>query len=584
MIGCDRRLIFSLMLFTGLFYVLLSWSESPVNAANKAPVLTGFEIVALFPDLAEDLGLPREQQGLIVTGVYQGSPAEKAGIREGDLIIKVQAVKGKAVEVNDINNYNKAVNAIPAAKPIVFTIRQNEQELTVQLIRSSDKFGPLIQPPAAARPSTIKVTVDKSGDYRTIEGAILRARSGDTILLSAGKYPFVNIGRDHLSISSLDPQNPAVLAGVKINGVTGTKLEGLTFVSSTSGSGAGITGFGNQTTVGNCQIRGFLSGINIYGAELILDGNSLNENGWAVYIDAGDSSLKIKHNLIFKNSGGIWAGGQVEISNNTIIENRVSSVEFIKRLYKFQDVAGVGIKITTPGSRGLVFNNIVAFNNIGCLIVPSTQVTLEYNDFFQQTIEQTTLKTGWALNDNHANIPACNSNLLSQINHEHYQSNGNYIDKFTPMLLFQPSATNMSVDPLFIDSLKGDYRLATDSPLAMKGRGGSYIGAYPPVAPKQEAETGNKPPVFGISARPLTDLDRKTSGLASESGLWVTEVKKGSLAESLQIKADDIILEVNGTVFKDNEEFKKLISTTTITTVKVLRDGTEIVLTVPTEF
>lgn len=166
---------------------------------------------------------------------------------------------------------------------------------------------------------------------------MLRARSGDTILLSAGKYPFANIGRDHLTIGSLDSQNPAVLIGVKINGVTGTKLEGLTFVSS--------TGAGNQTSVSNCQIRGFLYGINLHGAELLMEGNTFNENGWAIYIDSNDSSLKIRHNLISKNSGGIWAGGQVEI-------------------------AGVGIKIITPGSRGLVFNNIVAFNNIGCLDRP----------------------------------------------------------------------------------------------------------------------------------------------------------------------------------------------------------------------
>lgn len=82
----------------------------------------------------------------------------------------------------------------------------------------------------------------------------------------------------------------------------------------------------------------------------------------------------------------------------------------------------------------------------------------------------------------------------------------------------------------------------------------------------------------------LTDLDRKTLSKVSQSGLWVTEVKKGSLAEKLQIKVDDVIFEVNGAAFKDNEEFKKLITTATITTVKVFRGGTEVILTLPTEF
>ena len=119
--------------------------------------------------------------------------AEKAGLHEGDLIIKVQAVKGKAVAIKDGKIYHAAVNAIPAAKPIIFTVLQKGQELPVQLIRSSDKFGLLIQPPSAAAPQTIRVASDGTGDCKSIDGALLRSRPGDTILIKSGKYGGITV-------------------------------------------------------------------------------------------------------------------------------------------------------------------------------------------------------------------------------------------------------------------------------------------------------------------------------------------------------------------------------------------------------
>ena len=63
MIRFNRRLICCLVFFSSLICVLLAWPGLPVNAATKVPVLPGFVAVALYPDLTEDLGLPREQQG-----------------------------------------------------------------------------------------------------------------------------------------------------------------------------------------------------------------------------------------------------------------------------------------------------------------------------------------------------------------------------------------------------------------------------------------------------------------------------------------------------------------------------------------
>src|SRR5690606_13482257 len=60
-----------------------------------APVWLGFELQDLDPRLHEALELPRGTKGALVSGIARGSPAEKAGLRRGDLITKAG---GHAVE------------------------------------------------------------------------------------------------------------------------------------------------------------------------------------------------------------------------------------------------------------------------------------------------------------------------------------------------------------------------------------------------------------------------------------------------------------------------------------------------------
>ncbi len=49
----------------------------------------GLEVQSLTADLARSLGLPPGTKGLLVSGVKDGSPADAAGIQQGDVITKV---------------------------------------------------------------------------------------------------------------------------------------------------------------------------------------------------------------------------------------------------------------------------------------------------------------------------------------------------------------------------------------------------------------------------------------------------------------------------------------------------------------
>jgi serine protease Do len=58
----------------------------------------GITVQPLTPDIARQLGLPRDATGLVVADVADGGPAAEAGMRPGDVIVQAnrQAVKSTA--------------------------------------------------------------------------------------------------------------------------------------------------------------------------------------------------------------------------------------------------------------------------------------------------------------------------------------------------------------------------------------------------------------------------------------------------------------------------------------------------------
>jgi serine protease Do len=63
--------------------------ETPKQPAQAAIGDFGLEVQSLTPSLAKSLGVAADLKGLVVSEVKDGSPAEAAGIQEGDLITKV---------------------------------------------------------------------------------------------------------------------------------------------------------------------------------------------------------------------------------------------------------------------------------------------------------------------------------------------------------------------------------------------------------------------------------------------------------------------------------------------------------------
>ena len=59
------------------------------GGATSPKAKLGLGLQSLTPDLAERLGLRGATKGAIVSSVREGSPAQEAGVREGDVILEV---------------------------------------------------------------------------------------------------------------------------------------------------------------------------------------------------------------------------------------------------------------------------------------------------------------------------------------------------------------------------------------------------------------------------------------------------------------------------------------------------------------
>jgi S1-C subfamily serine protease len=94
-------------------------SEEPLVAtAPGGPEGFGFQVEPLVPDVAERLGL-RFAEGLLVTDVANGGPAERAGLRRGDVIVEVDRQP-----VHDAPGLQRRLGAVPAGRSVLIWVHR----------------------------------------------------------------------------------------------------------------------------------------------------------------------------------------------------------------------------------------------------------------------------------------------------------------------------------------------------------------------------------------------------------------------------------------------------------------------------
>ena len=83
-----------------------------------APEGFGLQVEPLAPDTAERLGLSFSQ-GLLVTDVASGGPADRAGLKRGDVILEVDRKP-----VQDAPSLQKALGAVPAGRSVLVWVHR----------------------------------------------------------------------------------------------------------------------------------------------------------------------------------------------------------------------------------------------------------------------------------------------------------------------------------------------------------------------------------------------------------------------------------------------------------------------------
>ena len=102
----------------------------PVNSAR-----VGFEGEALNAQLAEYFGV---KEGVLVRSVTAKSPAEKAGLKAGDVVVKVNGTP-----VTSPREISGLVRAAGKGKTVSFTVVRNKREMSLNVEVAGDReFSP----------------------------------------------------------------------------------------------------------------------------------------------------------------------------------------------------------------------------------------------------------------------------------------------------------------------------------------------------------------------------------------------------------------------------------------------------------
>lgn len=187
---------------------------------DNGTVSRGFLGVTLQPmsrDLAEAFNLEKAE-GAVIVDVVEGSPAEKAGLKQGDVIIQVNQ--------NQIKNPSTLRNAIMMLKPntkVILTINRGGQILSIPVTLGT--FGHSTYSSSSSVSDLLGITVDnltqshikKYGLESTDKGVVIVATKPNSPATRAGlQAGFVIMAVNHKEIKNVQDFNRA-LEGTKPN-------------------------------------------------------------------------------------------------------------------------------------------------------------------------------------------------------------------------------------------------------------------------------------------------------------------------------------------------------------------------------
>ena len=158
----------------------------------------GVSIQEVTSDLAEEFGV-RNLKGALVSRVMKGSPADKAGIRQGDVILQFN---GK--EVEDTGHLRNMVSQTPISSVVKVRLLRQKKEIDVEVV-----VAELPRKPAEASPSP-EEEAGNNDESSALAGLVVRELTPEL----AGHFG-LDQGEKGVVIVKTDPDSKAYEAGIR---------------------------------------------------------------------------------------------------------------------------------------------------------------------------------------------------------------------------------------------------------------------------------------------------------------------------------------------------------------------------------
>jgi len=94
--------------------------KQPESESDTSSILKGVEVQNMNAQIAQQLGLPKTTTGVVVTDVTVGSPAERAGLMSGDVILQVNNK-----HIRNIEDFRSAVESANKKRGLLLLINRH---------------------------------------------------------------------------------------------------------------------------------------------------------------------------------------------------------------------------------------------------------------------------------------------------------------------------------------------------------------------------------------------------------------------------------------------------------------------------
>lgn len=320
-------------------------------------------------------------------------------------------------------------------------------------------------------------TLSVPDDYETIQSAINDANRGDVVKVVGGEYKENIIMKNGVSLEG---------TGADATIIDGNNFGNVVTFKNVRDSRTYLSGF----TIKNAGKS--LSGVSIENSSPWIHDNVITENEFGIYIK-GESRPVIQKNVINNSSKGIQAYNFVEEKANESMmvakaDNVASKSNAILNLAQGEkEITDEDGSKTNP----IIIDNLITDNKIG-IDLHNSHASIEHNNISYNNHYKTYLGATYGINisssssnissniitDNGicelcAGINADESSKNILINYNDIWNNKNDFLCFGECVL---EDNNISEDPLYVDTMTGEYKLQAESTLIGKAKDGLDVG------------------------------------------------------------------------------------------------------------